>query len=64
MSRSQAEERVADLGGAAASSISKKVDYVVAGPGAGTKLARAEKLGLAVIDEAEFQRLLAAADGA
>jgi NAD-dependent DNA ligase len=36
----------------------------VAGPGAGTKLARAEKLGLAVIDEAEFQRLLAAADGA
>ncbi len=62
MSREQAEQRVEELGAAAAGSVSKKVDYVVAGPGAGTKLAKAEKLGLAVIDEADFLRLLITAE--
>ncbi len=61
MSRDQAEERIIQLGGKAASSVSKKTSFVVAGPGAGSKLARAEQLGVEVIDEAEFLNRLAAA---
>jgi DNA ligase (NAD+) len=45
-------------GGKAASSVSKKTDYVAAGPGAGSKLAKAEALGLRIIDAAQFARLL------
>ena len=46
------------LGGKPAASVSKKTDLVVAGPGAGTKLEKAKQLGIEVIDEDAFDRLL------
>ncbi|MFH1732717.1 MAG: NAD-dependent DNA ligase LigA [Planctomycetota bacterium] len=60
MTREEAEEKVRSLGGRASSSVSKKTDYVVAGPGAGSKLAKAQSLGVAVISEAEFLDLCVA----
>ena len=54
MTRPEAQRRAESAGAQIASGISKKVTLVVAGPGAGTKLAEAEKLGVSVIDEAEF----------
>lgn len=50
MSRTEAQEKVESLGGRTVKSISKKVDYVVAGDNAGSKLDKANKLGLDVID--------------
>jgi DNA ligase (NAD+) len=58
-SRQEAEQAVRDAGGKAAGSVSKKTDYLVAGPGAGSKLAKAEELGVAVLDAAGFAALLA-----
>lgn len=55
-SRSEAERLVRELGGNASSSVSKNTSYVVAGPNAGDKLRKAQKLGVEVIDEAEFGR--------
>ncbi len=60
MSRAEAEERVRQLGGAAASSISKKVTHLVAGEKAGSKLKKAAELNLVILDEQQFVRLAAA----
>ena len=57
-SRSEAEEAIRAAGGHAASSVSAKTDYLVAGDKAGSKLAKAEQLGVAVVDEDGFRRLL------
>jgi DNA ligase (NAD+) len=57
-SRQEAEEAIRAAGGHAAGSVSKQTDYLVAGDKAGTKLAKAEKLGVAVLDENGFRRLL------
>lgn len=54
MSRSEAEEAIREAGGKAAGSVSKKTGLVVAGENAGSKLAKAESLGIPVIGEAEF----------
>ena len=58
-SRQEAEEAIRKAGGRAASSVSKKTDYLVAGDEAGSKLATARKLGVPVLDEAAFTKLLA-----
>lgn len=58
MTREEAEEMVRKQGGKAAGSVSKNTHLVVAGPGAGSKLAQAEKLGIEVIDEDAFLKLV------
>ncbi len=58
MTREQAEEEIINRGGKASGSVSKNTSFVVAGPGAGSKLAKAEALGIEVIDEAEFIKRL------
>lgn len=58
-SREAAEDAVRAAGGRPAGSVSRRTDYVVAGPGAGSKLARAAELGVPVLDEEAFRRLLA-----
>lgn len=58
MTRTEAEEKIAELGGAATSSVSKKTDLVVCGTDAGSKLTKALALGIRVIDEAEFLKMI------
>ena len=55
--RDEPPAHIIDAGGKVASAVSKKTDYVVAGDKAGSKLAKAEQLGVAVIDETELRKL-------
>ena len=57
-SRDETKEAIISRGGKASGSVSKKTDWVVVGANAGTKAAKAEELGLPVLDEAAFRRLL------
>ena len=56
--RDEATKLIEDRGGRVSSSVSKKTDYVVAGSEAGSKLAKAESLGVAVLDEGTFTEML------
>jgi DNA ligase (NAD+) len=58
-SRQEAEEAIRTAGGKPGGSISKKTDYLVAGESAGSKLTKAQELGVPVLDEDGFRRLLA-----
>jgi DNA ligase (NAD+) len=58
MARESARERIIAAGGKVAGSVSKKTDYVVAGDEAGSKLAKAEQLGIMILDEAGLDALL------
>ena len=59
MSRDEAKEKIRVLGGDVSGSVSKKTSYVVAGDEAGSKLEKAEALGVAVLTEDEFLRIIA-----
>jgi DNA ligase (NAD+) len=63
-SREGAEEAIIAAGGKAGSSVSKKTHFVAAGPGAGSKLAKAEQLGVRIIDAAQFAVLVTEGPGA
>ncbi|AJI83486.1 TPA: NAD-dependent DNA ligase LigA [Yersinia enterocolitica] len=58
LSRDEAKDRLAALGAKVSGSVSKKTDLVIAGEAAGSKLVKAQELGITVIDEAEMIRLL------
>src|SRR2546429_73178 len=58
MTRDEASGKIEAVGGHVSSSVSKKTDYVVAGDEAGSKLEKAKKLGVKIIDEKAFRRML------
>jgi len=62
MTRDDAKQKLVELGAKVAGSVSAKTNCVVAGPGAGSKLAKAEELGLRVMDETEFLAFLSSFD--
>ncbi len=59
MTREEATEKIEALGGHVSSSVSKKTDYVLAGTDPGSKFDKAKQLGVRIIDEAEFRKLVA-----
>ena len=58
LGRKEATEEIQNAGGKAAGSVSKKTDYVLAGENAGSKLTKAQELGIPVITEDEFFELI------
>ena len=58
MERQEAKEKIRALGGQVSESVSKKTDYVIAGQEAGSKLEKAQKLGVTILTEKEFLQLL------
>jgi DNA ligase (NAD+) len=60
MTREEAKAQAERLGAKTAGSVSRKTDYVIAGPGAGSKLVDAKKLGVTVLTEDEWQKLIGA----
>ena len=58
LARDEAKNMIIDRGGKVSGSVSKNTDYVVAGESAGSKYDDAKKLGITIIDEAEFLKLI------
>ena len=56
--RDEAAKLIEDRGGRVSSSVSKKTDFVVAGEDAGSKLAKAESLGVAILSESDFRNMI------
>src|SRR5207245_9867097 len=59
MTRDEATEKIEALGGHVSSSVSKKTDYVLAGAAPGSKFEKAKQLGIRILTEAEFRKMLA-----
>ncbi|MEG2118525.1 MAG: helix-hairpin-helix domain-containing protein [Clostridia bacterium] len=58
LKRDEAEEMIAKNGGKASSSVSKKTSFVLAGEGAGSKLTKAKELGIVILDESDFLKMI------
>jgi DNA ligase (NAD+) len=58
LTRAQASAAIEKLGGKVSGSVSKKTDYVLAGEDAGSKLTKAQQLGVTIITEEEFQEMI------
>ena len=58
MTREQAQDRVRELGGDVSSSVSKETDYVIVGSVPGSKYDKAQKLGVKIINEKEFLKMI------